>query len=34
MDEAYRCIRSLIIDDNLIGKLEVIFKKICVCGEN
>ena len=32
MDEAYRCIRSLIVDDNLIEKLETIFKKNC--GEN
>ena len=27
IDEAYRCIRTLIIDDNLIDKLEFIFKK-------
>ena len=32
IDEAYRCISSLIVDDNLIEKVETIFKK--KCGEN
>ena len=34
IDEGYRCTRSLIVDDNLIGKLEFIFKKQCLCREN
>ena len=34
MDEVYRCIRSLIVDDNLIEKTRIHIQKKYFCGEN
>ena len=34
MNEVYRCIRSLVVDDNLIKKAQIHIKKLCVCGKN
>ena len=34
MDNAYRCMRTLKITDNLISKRKIIFVIQCYCGDN
>ena len=34
MDEVFRFLKPLIVDDNFIEKNESTFKKLCIYGEN